>query len=70
MCVEVSDPDPSNNWATTLEDAVSEHGCVDKLNVAAREVQFIWHVPPDALLLTSKEAYSQLPDWAKFRIIR
>ena len=43
-----SNPDPSNNQATTLEDVWSEHGFVVHFYSAAREVQFIWHVLPGA----------------------
>ena len=39
LCVGVSNPDLSK-----LEDVWYEHGFVDKFNLAAREVQFIWHV--------------------------
>ena len=38
LCVGVSNPDPSNNWATKLEDVWDEHGFVETLNLAAREV--------------------------------
>ena len=39
LCVGVSNPDPPNNWATKLEDVRNEHGCVEKLNLAARELR-------------------------------
>ena len=39
-----SNPDPSNNWSTKLQDVWNEHGFVEQLNFPAREVQFIWHV--------------------------
>ena len=41
LCVGVSNPDPSNNWTTKLEDVGNEHGFVEQMNVAAREVRFI-----------------------------
>ena len=41
LCIGVSNPDPSNTWATKLEDVWNEHGFVEILNLAAREVRFI-----------------------------
>ena len=38
-CVGVSHPDPSNTWATQLEEVRSEPGFNEKLNLAAWEVQ-------------------------------
>ena len=32
-----------NNWATPLDEVWNEHGFDEPLNLAAREVQFIWH---------------------------
>ena len=46
LCVGVQNPDPSNNWTTKLEDVWNDHGFVEKLHLAAREVQFIWHISP------------------------
>ena len=51
----VSNPDPSNKWATQLEDVWNEHGFAEKLSLAAREVQFIWHVLPGASFLDIKK---------------
>ena len=45
MCVGVSNPDPSNSWVTKLDDPWNEHG-FDEPHLAAKEVQFIWHVLP------------------------
>ena len=44
LCVGVSNPDPPSNWKTRLEDVCYERGLVENLNLAAREVQFIWHM--------------------------
>ena len=46
LCVGVSNPDPSNNWATKLDDVWNEQGLVENIKLAAREVQFCWHVLP------------------------
>ena len=51
LSVGVSNPDPSNSWTTKLEDVWNEHGCVETLNLATREVQFIWHILPGASTL-------------------
>ena len=53
----VSNPDPSNNWATKLEDVWNEHGFVEKLTLAARDVRFIWHVLPCAPIVDTKEHF-------------
>ena len=55
LFVGVSNSDPSNNWATILEDEWNEHGFVEQLNLAAREVQFVWHVLPRASTLNIKK---------------
>ena len=55
LCVGVSNPSPSNNWATTLDEIWNEHGFDDKLNLAAREVQFMWHAHPSAHPLDIKK---------------
>ena len=44
----------SSNWTTKLDDVWKEHG-VDELNLAAREVQFIWHVYLGALAVDIKK---------------
>ena len=41
--------------ATQFEDVWNEHGCATKLNSAAREVQFMCHVPPGASALNIKK---------------
>ena len=46
--VGVPNPDISNNWATSLDEAWNEQGFDEELNMAAREVQFIWHGYPGA----------------------
>ena len=43
-CVGVSNPEPSNNWATKFEDVWPEHTFVEKLNWASREMQYSWRV--------------------------
>ena len=56
MKVQVfSNPDSSNKWATEVEDVWNEHGFVEQFNFAPREVQFIWHVLPDASTLDVKK---------------
>ena len=55
LSVGVSNSDPSNTWATILEDLWNEHGLVENLNLAAREVQCIWHVPPSASTIDIKK---------------
>ena len=54
LCVGVSNPDPSSNWETQLEDVCYEHRFVEKLNLVARELQFIWHVLQGASTLHIK----------------
>ena len=44
LCVGVSNPDPSNDRGTKLEDVWNEDGFVEQISRAAREVQFTWHV--------------------------
>ena len=48
LFVGVSNPDPSNNWTTPLDDVWNEHGFFENWKLAAREVQFNWHVQPGA----------------------
>ena len=36
LCDGVSNPEPSNNWVTKLEDVWNEHGFVQKFNLAAQ----------------------------------
>ena len=55
LCVGVSHPDPSNNWVTQWDEVWNEHGFDAKLNLAAREVQFIWHVDPGTHTLDMKK---------------
>ena len=47
-CVGVLNPDPSNNGETNMKDVWYEFEFVEKINVGAREVQFIWQVLPGA----------------------
>ena len=54
-CVGASNPDPSNNWSTKLQDVWNERGFVEKLNLAAREVRFMWHVLLGACTLHIKK---------------
>ena len=54
LCVGVSNSNPSNNWATKLEDVCDEHGFVEQFNLAARAVQFIWHTLPSATTIGIK----------------
>ena len=49
LCVGISNPDPSNTWATKLDEVWNEHGFDEKLNVAARKVKIHLVLP----LLTS-----------------
>ena len=44
LFVGVSNPDPSNNWVTKLENVWNKHGFDETLNLAVREVQVMWHV--------------------------
>ena len=44
LCVEISNLDPSNHWATELEDVWNEHRFAGHLNLSARGVRFIWRV--------------------------
>ena len=74
VCVGVSNPDPSNNWATKLEDEWIKHGFVEKNNLLSREVQFIWHVFPGASTLEIKKNIQkylngQTPEFFDERII-
>ena len=55
LCVGVSNPDPSNKWATKLEDAWNKHKFAELLNLAARQVQINGHVPPGASTLDIKK---------------
>ena len=55
LCVGGSNPDPSNNWATQLEDVWNEHGHVEKLNLVVPEVQIVLHVLPVASTLDLKK---------------
>ena len=64
-CVGVSNPDPSNNCATKWEDVWNEHGHVEKFNLAAREVQFIW----DALKRQIQKHFGRTPGSSNETII-
>ena len=55
LCVGVSNPDPSSIWVIRLEDVCFEHGFVENLDLAAREVQLIWHVLPGASTIDTKK---------------
>ena len=55
LCVGVSNPDPPSKRETQLEDVCYEQRFVKKLNLAARKVQFIWHVLPGASTLHIKK---------------
>ena len=55
LSVGVSNPDPSNNLATHLEDVWKEHGCVEKMNLVAREVNLIWNILPSGSTLDIKK---------------
>ena len=55
LYVAASHPDPSRNWAMKLQDAWNEHGFVEKLNLTAREVQFIWRVLLCSSTIDTKE---------------
>ena len=59
LCVGVSNPDPSNNWATKYKYVRNEHGFVENFNLAAREVQFIWHVLPGASAIDIKRNFQK-----------
>ena len=48
LCVGASNPDSSNNWAIQSERVWDYYGFVEGNQLAAREVQFIWHVLPVA----------------------
>ena len=51
-CVGISNPDPSNNWATTLDEAWNEHGFAKKKRTWH---EVIWHVLPGAPTLNIKK---------------
>ena len=55
LCVGVSNPDSFNNCPSILEDVRNKHGVAEQLNVAAREVPFMWHVMPGASTLDIKK---------------
>ena len=57
-CVGVSNPEPSNNWATKLEDVWLEHGFVEKL--PGREMQFSFRVLPGASIDIKKHIQEYL----------
>ena len=48
LCVGVSNPDLPITGQPKMEDVWNEHGFVETINFAAREVQNIWHVFPGA----------------------
>ena len=50
-----SQPDPSNDWATKLEDVWNENGSAETLDLTSREVQFIWHLLSSASTLDIKK---------------
>ena len=43
-CVGVTNPDPSNNWATAFDGLWNVHGFDEQLNLTAREIPFFWHM--------------------------
>ena len=55
LCVGISNPNLSNNWATILEDVLNEHGFDDQFNLAVREVQVAWHVDAGAHTIDIKK---------------
>ena len=63
LCVGVLNSDPSNNWATKLEDVWSQHGICETLKLAARKVQFIWHVLPGVSTIEIKMHIQKHLDW-------
>ena len=46
-----------------------KHGFDEQLNLAAREVQFIWPVHPGAHTFLHQDAYSDVSERAEARII-
>ena len=58
-CFGVSNPDPSNTWATKLEDVWNEHGFVEHFHMASREVQIFGHVLPGASTLSVKKHFQR-----------
>ena len=44
LCVGGWNPDPSNSWATKLDEVWNERGSDEKLDFADRDMLFVWHV--------------------------
>ena len=44
LCVGVSHPVLSNNWAKKWDEVWNEEGVDEKFDLTALEIQFIWHV--------------------------
>ena len=55
LCVGISNPGPSNNCATILDEVWNEHRFHETLNLAAREEHFMWHVLSGASTLDIKK---------------
>ena len=47
-------PDPSNNWATEVNDVRNKHRSDEQPEVPAEETEFVWHVPPGASTIRRK----------------
>ena len=69
LCVGISNPDPSNIWATKVDEVWNEHGCVETLNLMAREVQFTWHVHAGVSTLPIKKQFSAVFERGKSRVL-
>ena len=62
LCLGIPNPDASNNWATKLDEVWNGHGFDKDLNLAARQVTFIWHVYPGACTLNIKKHVQTYPN--------
>ena len=56
LCVGVSNPDPSNNWVTQLEDVWNERGFAETLKFGSpRSAIYLAHTPGASTLNIKKQ---------------
>ena len=66
LCVGISNPDPSNNWATKLEDAWNEHGFAENLNSAPGRPEL--DDAPVAAMVNVSGSDTVLHDWSRLQL--